>query len=241
MNSPFNLDIVTIFPEVCQQYLNTSVIGRAQKKGLVQVNVHNLRDFSPDKKHHRVDDTPYGGGPGMIMRVEPFDRALAKLKKQRGKRTRVILTSAGGKKFTQADARRLSAYDRLIFLCGRYEGIDARVEKYLADESLSIGDYVLTGGELPALVMSDAVIRLIPGVLGSRESLTFESHTTAGFLEYPQYTKPEVYVFRSSKKTKIGKAKVPAVLLSGHHQKIAAWRSKHTKKQLSRPYPQANR
>lgn len=158
----------------------------------------------------------------MVMQVEPFDRAIKAVKvaagfSLRSKKSRVILTSASGKRFTQTDAKRLAKYDQLIFLCGRYEGIDARVEEYLADESLSIGDYVLTGGELPALVMIDAVARMVPGVLGKAESLEQESHTTEGLLEYPQYTKPEVWK----------KHRVPNILLSGDHQKIAEWRSQH--------------
>jgi tRNA (guanine37-N1)-methyltransferase len=213
------VDIITIFPEVCSPYLEASILGRAQKKKLLGLRVHNLRDFSKDK-HHNVDDTPYGGGPGMVMQIEPFDRALKKIKKKRKKeKTRVILTSASGKRFTQKDAKRLAKYDQVIFLCGRYEGVDARVEKHLADESLSIGDYVLTGGELPALVMSDAIARMVPGVLGKAESLETESHTVEGVLEYPQYTKPEKY----------GRWKVPEVLLSGDHKKIKEWREKNKK------------
>ncbi len=208
-------DIVTIFPEMCEPYLKGSILGRAKK--LLDLRVHNLRDYAKGK-HKQVDDTPYGGGPGMVMQVEPFDRALRKVRTRR-KKVRVVLTSASGKKFTQKDAKRLAKYDQVIFLCGRYEGIDARVEKHLADESLSIGDYVLTGGELPALVMTDAIARMIPGVLGKAESLESESHTVEGVLEYPQYTKPE----------KHGKWKVPEVLLSGDHAKIAEWRQKNQK------------
>jgi len=209
------IDIISIFPEVCSPYLQASILGRAQKKKLLDLRVHDLRDYTKDK-HHNVDDTPYSGGPGMVMQVEPFDRALKKIKKKR--KTRVILTSAAGKRFTQKDAQRLSKYDQVIFLCGRYEGVDARVEKHLADESLSIGDYVLTGGELPALVMADAIARMVPGVLGKAESLETESHMIEGVLEYPQYTKPEKY----------GRWKVPEVLLSGDHKKIEEWRRKNS-------------
>ncbi len=212
-------DILTIFPEVCAAYAEASILGRAQKQKLIAIKAHQLREFSPDKKHHKVDDSPYGGGPGMVMRVESFDRAIKKIK--RGKKSRVILTSASGKRFTQADAKRLSKYDQLIFLCGRYEGVDARVEEHLADESLSIGDYVLTGGELPALVMIDAIARLLHGVLGKQASLEQESHREIGMLEYPQYTKPEVYK----------KWNVPTVLLSGDHKKIAQWRLANSRKQ----------
>jgi tRNA (guanine37-N1)-methyltransferase len=220
-------DLITIFPEMCEPYLKGSILGRAAKKKLIDLRVHDLRTFSKDK-HHRVDDTPYGGGPGMVMQVEPFERALKKIKvKSKKKKVRIILTSASGKKFTQKDAKRLSKYDQVIFLCGRYEGVDARVEKHLADESLSIGDYVLTGGELPALVMTDAIARMVPGVLGKSESLEVESHTVEGELEYPQYTKPEVYELKVNGKKL--KASVPKVLLSGDHKKIEEWRKKNQK------------
>ena len=210
------LDIITIFPEVCTPYLQASILGRAQKKKLLDLRTHDLRSYTKDK-HNRVDDTPYGGGPGMVMQVEPFDRALKRVRTRR-KKVRVVMTSAAGKRFTQKDAKRLAKYDQVVFLCGRYEGIDARVEKHLADESLSIGDYVLTGGELPALVMSDATARMVPGVLGKAESLETESHTVEGVLEYPQYTKPEKY----------GRWKVPEVLLSGDHKKIEEWRKNNS-------------
>ena len=217
MNTP-QFDIVTIFPEMVTPYSEASILGRAQKKKLIAIKTHDLRDYTSDK-HRHVDDTPYGGGAGLVMKVEPFEKALKKIKR-RFKKTRVILTSASGKTFTQKDAKRLTKYNQLIFLCGRYEGIDHRVEEHLVDEAFSIGDYVLTGGELPALVMIDAIARMIPGVLGSEESLEQESHTEEGLLEYPQYTKPEVYK----------KWKVPEVLLSGDHQKIAKWRESKMKK-----------
>ncbi|MFH1252993.1 MAG: tRNA (guanosine(37)-N1)-methyltransferase TrmD [Candidatus Uhrbacteria bacterium] len=216
-------EVLTIFPEIITPYAEASILGRAQKAGLIKIQAHNLRDWSADK-HHRVDDTPYGGGAGMVMGVEAFDRAVHALTpnpspRGRGEKVRVVLTSASGKQFTQKDAKRLAKYDRVIFLCGRYEGVDARVEEHLVDESFSIGDYVLTGGELPALVMIDAIARNVPGVLGSKESLTEESHTEVGVLEYPQYTKPEVYK----------KWQVPEVLLSGDHKKIAEWRKSQQK------------
>jgi len=211
-------DIITIFPEMIDGYVSQSILGRAQKTGKIVIKSHNLRDWTSDK-HHTVDDTPYGGGPGMVMKVEPIDKAVKKVKK-RLKKTRVIVTAASGKRFTQADAKRLVKYDQLIFICGRYEGIDYRVEANLADEALSIGDYVLTGGELPALVMVDAIARNISGVLGKEESLKEESHGEEGLLEYPQYTKPEKYK----------KWSVPEVLLSGNHKKIKDWRSRMSKK-----------
>lgn len=220
-------DIITIFPNVCTPYASESILGRAQKAKLIEITAHDLRAYSTDKKHQRVDDKPFGGGPGMVMQVEPFDRALRKIRARSKKaKTRVILTSASGKRFTQEDARRLAKYDQLIFLCGRYEGVDHRVEEHLAQEALSIGDYVLTGGELPALVMVDAIARMVPGVLGSAESLETESHTTEGVLEHPHYTRPEVYALKQGARKK--NLPVPEVLLSGHHDQIARWRQKQT-------------
>jgi tRNA (guanine37-N1)-methyltransferase len=209
-------DVITIFPDIIDSYSSESILKRAQKNKLIQIKSHDLRGFTSDK-HNKVDDTPYGGGPGMLMKVEPFYKAVKKVKKKL-KKTRVIMTAASGKQFTQADAKRLAKYDQVIFLCGRYEGIDHRVQEKIADESLSIGDYVLTGGELPAMVMIDSIARMVPGVLGSKESLDNESHTKEGVLEHPQYTKPETF----------NKWPVPKVLLSGHHKDIEAWRKKHS-------------
>ena len=226
-------DIITLFPSMIDGYSSESILGRAQKKKLIKIASHDLRSFSKDK-HGKVDDTPYGGGPGMVMTVQPIDSAVRKIKKRRGT-TRVILTAASGKTFTQQDAKRLSKYDQLIFICGRYEGVDARVEENIADESLSIGDYVLTGGELPALVMTDAIARLIPGVLGDAASLEDESHNKTGQLEYPQYTKPEEYVFKRPRSIisplhNSTTTRVPDILLSGDHKKIAQWRAEQAKK-----------
>jgi tRNA (guanine37-N1)-methyltransferase len=217
------LDILTIFPEACAPYLDASILGRAQKAKLLDVHLHQLRTWTHDR-HKTVDDKPFGGGPGMVMKVAPFHEALAALglRSKTGKRTakaskaRVILTSAKGKLFTQKDARRLSKYDRLVFLCGRYEGVDERVAKKLADEEISMGPYVMTGGELAALAMADAIARLRPGVLGKQASLAEESWSDGQTREYPQYTRPEAYL----------KWKVPPVLLSGDHKKIAEWRKK---------------
>lgn len=192
-------------------YLNESIMKRAQKKRLVSFHFHDLRNFTTDK-HHSVDDRPYGGGPGMVMKVEPVYKALKAVPK-RWKR-RVLLMSAKGKIFTQQDAKRLSKYKQLVIVCPRYEGVDERVVDYV-DEEISIGEYVLTGGELPAMVVMDAVARLIPGVLGKDESSLDESHSVPGILEYPHYTRPEV--FRGKR--------VPKVLLGGDHRKIAAWRA----------------
>ncbi|NBS67894.1 tRNA (guanosine(37)-N1)-methyltransferase TrmD [bacterium] len=238
-----HIDILTIFPEVVTPYAHAAMLGRAQKNKLIQIRAHQLRDYSADKKHHKVDDTPYGGGPGMIMTVQPFDAALRKIRLRKKlfsrvvPKTHVVLTAAYGKPFTQADAARLALYDQVLFLCGRYEGIDHRVEEAFVDEVFSIGPYVLTGGELPALVMTDAIARNIPGVLGNQETLAEESHASSGWLEYPQYTKPERYIvepFPGEKKRTSEELRVPAELLSGNHKKIATWRSAQAFKRSSR-------
>ncbi|MBI4138674.1 tRNA (guanosine(37)-N1)-methyltransferase TrmD [Candidatus Uhrbacteria bacterium] len=217
------IDVLTIFPEMIPGYADASLLGRAQRAGILKITTHDLRTWTHDR-HKTVDDRPYGGGPGMVMKVAPFHEALIALKLRTkkgtktaaGKKARVILSSAKGKPFTQAAAKRLAKYDRLVFLCGRYEGVDERVAKKLVDEEISIGPYVLTGGELPALVMIDAIARLRPGVVGKEASLREESHATPGELEYPQYTRPESYLGW----------KVPKQLLTGHHADIAAWRKK---------------
>lgn len=203
--------IITIFPEIFQSYFGESIIGRAQKDGLVDIKIHNLRDYTKDK-HKKVDDTPYGGGAGMVMQVQPIYDCVKAIK---SKKSRVILFSAKGKKYTQRDAERLAKYDDLILICGRYEGVDERVAEHIADEEISIGDYVLTGGEIPAMVLVDSVSRLIPGVLGNPESLKEESFNSEK-VEHAQYTKPEEFEGW----------KVPEVLLSGNHEKIKEWREK---------------
>ncbi len=215
-------DIITIFPKILDSYFNESLLKKAQDKGLLKIKAHNLRDFTNDK-HRKVDDSPYGGGPGMVLKAEPIAKAVAYTKqrnkrteKQRNKKTRVILFSLRGKKFNQKEAHRLAKYDQLIFICGRYEGVDERVAKHIADEELSIGDYILSGGELPAAVVIETVSRLIPGVLGKSESLEEIKGS------YPVYTKPE--------SVKLGgkNRKVPKVLLSGDHKKIDEWRRKYS-------------
>lgn len=207
-------DIITIHPNLVTPYAEGAILGRAQGEGLITVMAHDLRKHALSK-YGSVDDKPFGGGPGMVMAVEPFDKALKTLKAKKGKKNeRIILFSAKGKPFTAQDAMRLAKYKRLTLLCGRYEGVDERVAEHLVDEEISIGPYVLTGGELPALVVIDAVARMIPGVLGEAASLAEESHNTPGVLEAAQYTRPAVYK----------KWKVPEVLLSGDHKKIAAWR-----------------
>jgi tRNA (guanine37-N1)-methyltransferase len=214
-------DIITIFPHIFDSYFSESIVKRAQKDGMIDIQVHNLRDWTEDK-HKTVDDTPYGGGPGMVMKVEPISRCVEsiKTKLQDAKfSSRIVLFSAKGKKYTQKDAERLKKYDSLILICGRYEGVDERVAKYVADEEISIGDYVLTGGEIPAMILVDSMARLIPGVLGNAESSKSESHSENGYLEHPQYTKPE----------KFSGWKVPKVLLSGNHKDIEGWRKKNSK------------
>lgn len=204
------IDIVTIFTEICLAPLRESIIGRAQETGRVDLRAHDLRDWTHDR-HRQVDDLPYGGGPGMVMKPEPFFEAVEAL---RTPAARVILLTPQGKRFDQAAARRLSAESHLILLCGHYEGVDHRVVEALVDEELSIGDYVLTNGTIAAAVIVDAVVRLLPGVLGDERSAEEESFASPGVLEGPHYTRPAE--FRGMK--------VPDILLSGHHARIEAWR-----------------
>ncbi len=209
------IDIITIFPGMFDGVFNESIIKRARQKKKVTVRVHDLRRYTRDK-HRKVDDRPFGCGSGMVMSADPIFRAvkavLPRTKKARAA-ARVILLCPQGVPFSQAKAKELSGVRQLVLICGHYEGVDERVRQALADEVISIGDYVLTGGELPAMVVADGVIRLLPGVLGDKNSLKFESFE-GNLLEYPQYTRPAVYE---------GMA-VPAVLLSGDHEKIARWR-----------------
>ena len=216
-------DIITIFPEIFNSYLSGSLIARAIEKKLIKINIHNLRDWTQDK-HKTVDDRPFGGGLGMVMKVEPIFKAVNDLKKGRKRKTKVILFTPRGKMFNQKTAYQLSRLDQLILICGRYEGVDERVAKYVADINLSIGDYVLMGGELPAMVVIETTSRLIPGVLGKPQLLKERITGTKGFVEYPQYTRPEVF----SPKRGV-KWKVPKVLISGNHKKIEEWRRKHKK------------
>lgn len=208
-----HIDIVTAFTEYFESPLGISIVGRAREKGVVTFHVYNLRDYTEDK-HHRIDDAPYGGGPGMVIKAEPFFNTVTAIKEShQGSTPRVIFLTPDGKKFTQADANRLATYDHIVFLSGHYKGIDERVRLRLVDEEISIGDYVLTGGELPTLVVIDAVVRLLPNVLGNADSAISDSFQT-GLLDHPQYTRPEIFE---------GDA-VPEVLLSGHHVKIEQWR-----------------
>lgn len=214
--------VLTIFPDLITRYCDTGMLGRAQKKKLITVQAYDVRQWSGDKRG-TVDDTPYGGGAGMVMKAEPIIKGLqtlAKKPKFKKNQQKVILLSARGQRWNQQLARQYAnKYQSLIFICGRYEGIDERV-KELVDEEISLGDFVLTGGEVAANTIIDSIARLLPGVLGNTESLTTESHSVEGVLEHPQYTKPEV--------VNIGRKKlrVPEVLLSGNHQAIASWRQK---------------
>lgn len=243
-------DIITIFPDMFKSYFSESIIKRAQEKKLIKINIHNLRDYTKDK-HKTVDDTPYGGGAGMILKVEPIFSATQKIvassehsrtiplkRKLRDRQVsslKTILLSAKGKKFDQKMARKFSKLDQIILICGRYEGVDERVAKHIADEEISIGDYVLTGGELPAMIITDAISRLVPGVI-KEESLLEESFSIdkksgkktkrktengkrKAQREYPQYTKPKVF----------RKWRAPKVLLSGNHKKIEEWKERHIK------------
>ncbi len=207
------IDIITLFPEMCEAVLSESIIGRAVKKGAVEIVYHQLRDFAFDK-HRRVDDTPYGGGMGMVMKCEPIALCFEALCDELGFKPHLIYMSPAGRVLNQSRVRELACeYDNICILCGHYEGVDQRVLDLLVDEEISVGDYVLTGGELPAMVLSDAICRMLPGVLSNDECFTQESHYN-GLLEYPQYTKPAVW----------RDMEVPAVLLSGHHANVEGWR-----------------
>jgi len=205
-------DVVTIFPDMVESALAVGVVGRARADGRVEIKVRDLRHYTEDR-HRQVDDIPYGGGPGMVMKPEPLFKAVEAIAAERGNPSAVIFVTPQGRRFSQDEAARLSRLERLIVICGRYEGIDERVASLVTDE-ISIGDYVLTGGELPALVVIDAVVRLVPGVVGDAASLSEDSFSR-GLLDHPHYTRPAE--FR-------GMA-VPDVLLSGHHAEIERWRA----------------
>ena len=213
-------DIVTIFPAMIEQPLAAGIVGRAIERKVLDVKVRDLRDFTTDR-HRVVDDVPYGGGPGMVLKAEPIFRALDAIEAERGSRPRVLLTSPQGRRFTHDDAKRLSRFDHLAVLCGRYEGVDDRVRARVAEE-LSIGDYVLTGGELPAMVILDAVARFVPGVVGDEQSVAEDSFNR-GLLDHPQYTRPAEVSIRPSAGDVL---KVPDVLLSGNHGEIRRWRKR---------------
>ena len=215
-------DVVTIFPELFETPLKTSLLGKAVDKGIVEVGVHNLRERGLGK-HRDVDDEPYGGGPGMVMRPEPIFETVEPL---RGPGTHVVLMSPRGTTLNHAVVERLASLEHIVLICGRFEGVDERVTLHLADEEISIGDYVLAGGELAALVVIEAVSRMVPGVLGNEASLETESHSS-GTLEYPQYTRPASYRGHD----------VPDVLLSGDHARIAQWREERASEKTSSRSP----
>ncbi len=206
------IDIFTLFPEVMIPYLSASILGRAQEAGLAEIGLHNIRDYATDR-HAMTDDEPYGGGGGMVMKPEPLFEALESVLGNELSETRVVLLTPQGRVFTQAIARELAGLRGVALISGRYEGVDERVREHLADDELSIGDYVLTGGELPALVVTDAIVRLLPGALGDEAASTQDSHSE-GLLEGPHYTRPADY----------RGWQVPEVLRSGDHARIAAWR-----------------
>ncbi len=246
-------DVITIFPRIFDSYLQESLMKRAQAKKIIDVKIHNLRDFTNDK-HKKVDDKPFGGGPGMVLKIEPIYKAVGSILRisnfqlpiSKHKKSRIILFSTRGKKLDAKTAKRLSKYDRLILICGRYEGVDERVAKYIADEEISIGDYVLSGGELPALVVMESVSRFLSGFLGKLKSLEEIKGS------YPVYTRPEVFtpspssplpplspsLIRANRRIRKhrvvtsstgGRLAVPKVLLSGDHKKIEEWRKKFSK------------
>lgn len=206
------IDIITLFPEMFDPIINESIIGRAQKSGAIEIACHQLRYFAFDK-HKRVDDTPYGGGMGMLMKAEPIALCFEDICRQTKVKPHFIYMSPQGKTLTQQRLKELAEIDNICILCGHYEGVDQRLLDAFVDEEISIGDYVLTGGELPAMVLTDALARMVPGVLTNNECFTEESHFN-GLLEYPQYTKPSSWRGMD----------VPDVLLSGHHANIAKWR-----------------
>jgi tRNA (guanine37-N1)-methyltransferase len=209
------IDVLTLFPAMFAGPLDESIIARARRAGLLDLSIHNLRDYAHDR-HKSVDDRPFGGGPGMLLKPEPIFEAVEKLA---GERTRVILLSPSGRVFNQAIARELAQFDELLIVTGHYEGYDERIREQLADDELSIGDYVLTNGALPAMVIIDAVTRLLPGALGDDQSSQEESFSH-GLLEYPQYTRPAEF----------SGMKVPEVLLSGNHAEIAKWRAEQSRR-----------
>jgi tRNA (guanine37-N1)-methyltransferase len=216
------IDVITLFPGMFSGPLDESIVKRARATGLLDLNIHNLRDWTHDR-HRTVDDRPFGGGPGMLLKPEPIFEAVESLRREK---TRVILLSPAGRKFDQAVARELAQHDDLLLVCGSYEGFDERVREALADDDLSIGDFVVTNGALPAMVMIDAVTRLLPGVLGDDASSQDESFSH-GLLEYPQYTRPAE--FRGMK--------VPEVLMSGNHAEIEKWRSQQAKARTEKQRP----
>lgn len=229
-------DVITIFPEMFESYLGLSLIARAQVKKFIKVNLHNLRKWTKDR-HQTVDGRPYGGGLGMVLQVEPIYKAVKQVQgkaafaKASARRSKIILFTPRGEKFNQKLAYKLSKLDQIIFICGRYEGVDERVAEKIADMEISIGDYDLMGGELPAMVAIETISRLIPGVIGKEQLLEERISKDGGFLEYAQYTRPEVYKVKARLRQGYGEAswRVPKVLLSGDHKKIDVWKKAHGK------------
>ncbi|HIZ10537.1 MAG TPA: tRNA (guanosine(37)-N1)-methyltransferase TrmD [Candidatus Eubacterium faecavium] len=215
------IDIMTLFPDMCLAYLNSSVIGRARSAGIVRIECTDIRDYTTDK-HRRVDDSPYGGGMGMIMQAQPIFDCYQDICKKAGTKPHLIYLTPQGKTLTQERVKALAKLDHLALLCGHYEGVDERVIEELQPEEISVGDYVLTGGELPALIVADAVSRMIPGVLSSDECFTEESHYSS-LLEYPQYTRPFEWRGRQ----------VPDVLITGHHANVEKWRREQALKRTA--------
>ncbi len=212
-------DIITIFPDIIKPYLKEGLIGKACKKNYLKVKVHDLRNFSSNK-HRQTDDTPFGGGGGMVMKAEPIIKAVERVRIK--EKVRVILFTPRGRRFNQKKATEFAKYEQIVMICGRYEGVDERILKYVADEGISIGSYVLMGGELPAVIVVETVSRLVKGVVG-KENFLKERQQKEAFLEYPQYTKPEKIIIKGKERT------VPAVLLSGDHKKIKEWKDKKGK------------
>lgn len=225
-------DIITIFPEIFESYFSEGMMKRAQSMGKIKIVVHNLRDYADDR-HLTVDDTPYGGGAGMVLKIEPIYKALVDIVgrnnlpcfRKKENNTKIILFSAKGTRYNQQKTKDFSGLKRIVMICGRYEGVDERVAKYLVDEEISIGDFVLTGGEIPAMVVVDSVSRLLEGVLGNEDSALYESFSREGYLEHPHYTKPESFSPKRGMDWE-----VPEVLLSGHHKKIEQWKCENAKK-----------
>ena len=220
------IDLMTLFPDMCDTVLRTSILGRARENGLLAVHCHDIRDYTTDR-HRRVDDYPYGGGKGMLMQADPIARCFDAVCREAGARPHLIYLSPQGRTLTQQRARELAQLPNLALLCGHYEGIDERVIDALVDEELSIGDYVLTGGELPALVVIDCVARMLPGVLADEACFREESHFD-GLLEYPQYSRPAEWRGRA----------VPPVLLSGDHARIDAWRAAESRRRTTEKRPE---
>jgi len=219
------IDILTIFPEMCESVMSESIIGRARNAGKVEIGIHNIRDYTKDK-HNRTDDEPYGGGMGMVMTAQPIYDCFNSLFDDECNRPHLIYLSPKGQVFNQGKAIELLQYDRIALLCGHYEGVDQRVLDEIVDEEISVGDFVVTGGELPAMIVADAVCRMLPGVLSDEACFSEESHFD-GLLEYPQYTRPAIWNGRE----------VPEVLLSGHHKNIQAWRKEQSEEITERLRP----